>query len=53
MKNQQRAPTHHFATIGALTARGDRVTKATTGLAVVGPVLARVSYGDDCGNTQA
>ena len=42
MKSEQTAPTHLFATIGALTERGGRVTKATSGLTVAGLVVARV-----------
>ncbi|WP_410199544.1 hypothetical protein [Burkholderia cenocepacia] len=32
MKNELNAPTHLFATVGALTERGGRVTTATSGL---------------------
>lgn len=35
-------PTHLFATIGALTERGGRITTATSGLAVIGLAVARV-----------
>ncbi|MDN7428154.1 MULTISPECIES: PAAR domain-containing protein [unclassified Burkholderia] len=42
MKSEQTAPTHLFATIGALTERGGRVTNATSGLTVAGLVVARV-----------
>ncbi|MDN7702526.1 PAAR domain-containing protein [Burkholderia semiarida] len=42
MKREPAAPTHLFATIGALTERGGRVTTATSGLAVAGLVVARV-----------
>lgn len=42
MKNEQSEPTHLFATIGALTERGGRVTQATSGLAVAGLAVARV-----------
>ncbi|PXX32290.1 MULTISPECIES: PAAR domain-containing protein [Burkholderia] len=42
MSNEQQAPTHLFATIGALTERGGRVTAATSGLTVAGLAVARV-----------
>ena len=42
MKREPAAPTHLFATIGAFTERGARVTTATSGLAVAGLVVARV-----------
>jgi len=42
MRNEQSEPTHLFATIGALTERGGRVTQATSGLAVAGLAVARV-----------
>ncbi|WP_232453674.1 hypothetical protein [Burkholderia ubonensis] len=42
MKNEQTAPTYLFATIGALTERGGRVTEATGSLAIVGLAVARV-----------
>ncbi|MCR4467388.1 MULTISPECIES: PAAR domain-containing protein [unclassified Burkholderia] len=42
MKNEQSAPTYLFATIGALTERGGRVTQASSGLAVAGLAVARV-----------
>lgn len=42
MSNERKAPTHLFATIGALTERGGRVTKASGGLTVVGLAVARV-----------
>ncbi|RQS70431.1 hypothetical protein DID96_14890 [Burkholderia sp. Bp8963] len=42
MNSEQKAQTHLFATIGSLTARGGRVTKATGGLTVVGLAIARV-----------
>ncbi|WP_321873361.1 hypothetical protein [Burkholderia ubonensis] len=45
MKNEQAAPTYLFATIGALTERGGRVTKATGSLAIAGLVDARVDDG--------
>ncbi|WP_230975233.1 PAAR domain-containing protein [Burkholderia stagnalis] len=42
MSNEQKSPTHLFATIGALTQRGGRVTKASSKLTVVGLAVARV-----------
>jgi len=42
MKSEQTAPPDLFATIGALTERGGRVTEATSGLTVAGLVVARV-----------
>ncbi|NTX28445.1 PAAR domain-containing protein [Burkholderia pyrrocinia] len=42
MKNEHEAPTHLFATIGALTERGGRVTAATSGLTLAGLEVARV-----------
>ncbi|HHX4059414.1 MAG: PAAR domain-containing protein [Burkholderia contaminans] len=42
MKSEQTAPTHLFATIGALTERGGRVAEATSGLTVAGLIVARV-----------
>ncbi|MBN3797654.1 PAAR domain-containing protein [Burkholderia sp. Ac-20392] len=42
MKSEQAAPTHLFATIGALTERGGRITEATSDLTVAGLVVARV-----------
>ncbi|MDS0857368.1 PAAR domain-containing protein [Burkholderia pseudomultivorans] len=42
MKNERAAPTHLFATIGALTERGGRVTKASSELTVAGLAVARV-----------
>ncbi|MET3555790.1 hypothetical protein [Burkholderia sp. 567] len=42
MKNEQSEPTDLFATIGALTERGGRVTQATSGLAVADLAVARV-----------
>ena len=41
MNNEQQAPTHLFATIGAFTERGGRVTAATSGLTVAGLAVAR------------
>ncbi|KVU64863.1 PAAR domain-containing protein [Burkholderia ubonensis] len=42
MKNEQTAPTYLFATIGALTERGGRVTEATGSLTIAGLAVARV-----------
>ncbi|OXI46440.1 PAAR domain-containing protein [Burkholderia aenigmatica] len=42
MNNEQTTPTHLFATIGALTERGGRVTKASGQLKVFGLAVARV-----------
>ncbi|MGU7771405.1 PAAR domain-containing protein [Burkholderia sp. MR1-5-21] len=42
MSNEQKVPTHLFVTIGALTERGGRVTKASSGLTVIGLAVARV-----------
>ncbi|KVS37801.1 PAAR domain-containing protein [Burkholderia ubonensis] len=42
MNYKQKLPTHLFATIGSLTARGGRVTKASSKLTVIGLVVARV-----------
>ncbi|WP_231716753.1 PAAR domain-containing protein [Burkholderia ubonensis] len=42
MKNEQTVSTYPFATIGALTERGGRVTKATSSLAIAGLAVVRV-----------
>ncbi|VBB12191.1 PAAR domain-containing protein [Burkholderia stabilis] len=42
MKNELKAPTHLFATVGALTERGGRVTAATSGLTLAGLEVACV-----------
>lgn len=42
MKSEQSVPTYLFATIGALTKRGGRVTECTSGLTVAGLAVARV-----------
>ncbi|WP_175977298.1 PAAR domain-containing protein [Burkholderia sp. BCC1047] len=42
MKNQLNAPTHLFATVGALTERGGRVTTATSRLTLAGLEVACV-----------
>jgi uncharacterized Zn-binding protein involved in type VI secretion len=42
MKNEHKAPTHLFATVGALTERGGRVTTATSGLTLAGLEVACV-----------
>lgn len=42
MKTEHTVPTHLFATIGALTERGGRVTQATSGMTVAGLAIARV-----------
>jgi len=42
MKNEHKAPTHLFATVGSLTERGGRVTTATSGLTLAGLEVARV-----------
>ncbi|VWD34879.1 PAAR domain-containing protein [Burkholderia contaminans] len=42
MKNEHQAPTHLFATVGALTERGGRVTTATSGLTLAGLEVACV-----------
>ena len=42
MKNQLEAPAHLFATVGALTERGGRVTSATSGLTLAGLEVACV-----------
>ncbi|WP_080436285.1 PAAR domain-containing protein [Burkholderia ubonensis] len=42
MKNEQTASTYLFATIGALTERGGRVTEATGSLTIAGLAVARV-----------
>ncbi|WP_175787676.1 PAAR domain-containing protein [Burkholderia anthina] len=42
MKNELQAPTHLFATVGALTERGGRVTTATSGLTLAGLEVACV-----------
>ncbi|QQJ97804.1 hypothetical protein JG536_03780 [Burkholderia ambifaria] len=50
MKNEHRAPTHLFATVGALTERGGRVTTATSGLILAGLEVARVGVGSERDN---
>ncbi|MCA8093117.1 PAAR domain-containing protein [Burkholderia anthina] len=42
MKNELQVPTHLFATVGALTERGGRVTTATSGLTLAGLEVACV-----------
>jgi len=42
MKDEHKAPTHLFATIGSLTERGGRVSTATSGLELAGLNVARV-----------
>ncbi|WP_234745044.1 MULTISPECIES: PAAR domain-containing protein [Burkholderia] len=42
MKNEHKAPTHLFVTIGSLTERGGRVSTATSGLELAGLQVARV-----------
>lgn len=42
MKNEHKAPTHLFATVGALTERGGRITTATSGLTLAGLEVACV-----------
>ncbi|UVE63938.1 PAAR domain-containing protein [Burkholderia pyrrocinia] len=42
MNDEHEAPTHLFATIGALTERGGRVTAATSGMTLAGLEVARV-----------
>lgn len=42
MKNELKAPTHLFATVGALTERGGRVSTATSGLTLAGLEVACV-----------
>ncbi|CAB3758730.1 hypothetical protein GQ57_03360 [Burkholderia sp. MSh2] len=42
MKNERKAPLHLFATVGALTERGERVTTATSDLPPAGLEVARV-----------
>ncbi|CAB3763161.1 hypothetical protein GQ57_22155 [Burkholderia sp. MSh2] len=42
MSSELKVPTHLFATIGALTERGGRITRASSGLTVIGLVVARV-----------
>ena len=54
MKNEPKGPTHLFATVGALTERGGRVTTATSGLNLAGLEVACVGdaarLGDDHGH---
>ncbi|WDR89198.1 hypothetical protein [Burkholderia ambifaria] len=50
MKNEHRALTHLFATVGALTERGGRVTTATSGLILAGLEVACVGVGSERDN---
>ncbi|WP_157642033.1 hypothetical protein [Burkholderia ubonensis] len=44
MSNEQKAPTHLFATDDSRTERGSQITQAVSSPAVIGPAVVHVSH---------